>query len=85
MKNKHPYTMAVDAFAVGYLVKKIWRNKNNDELFKHKWMKVGFALKLDALVDEDLRKRPTLAKVVEILMGPLFNFPVPENYFRHTL
>ena len=77
--------MTANAFVVGYLAKTIWRNENNDEHFKHKSMKVGFALKLDALVDEDPKKRPTLAKVVKILMSLLFNCPIPENCFRHTL
>jgi hypothetical protein len=85
MKDMHPYTMESDAFAVGYLARMIWNNEDSTELFKHNKTKIAFGVKLDALVNEDPKKRPSLAKVVEDLMSSRYNFPIPERCFRRKL
>ena len=85
MKDMHPYMMESDAFAVGYLARMIWNNKDSAELLKHDMTKIAFGLKLDALVNEDPKKRPSLAKVVEDLMSSRYNFPILERCFRRKL
>ena len=82
MRTLHPYTMAAEAFAVGYLGRQIWNNEDSPELFKTEYTKVNFGLKLDALCNPDPRRRPTLAKLVEEFRSSKFNFPVPESCFR---
>jgi len=84
MKSQHPYTMEADAFSVGFLAKMIWDNEPNDDLFKSEYALVAFRNKLDCLVQEDPTKRPSLAKVVDLLSST-YNFPIPDSCFRYTL
>ena len=84
MKSMHLYTKETDAFSVGFLAK-IWKGKDCKDFFKDTSIAIAFSLKLDALVHEDPTKRPSLAKVVEGLMDPPYNFKVPDSCFRCTL
>ena len=42
-------------------------------------------MKLDGLVRPDPKERLSLAKVVEDLMGPPYNFKMPESCFRFSI
>ena len=85
MKRMHLYTKETDAFSVGFLAKMIWKGEDCKELFKDTSIAIALSLKLDALIHEDPTKRPSLARVVEDLMGPPYNFKVPDSCFRCTL
>jgi hypothetical protein len=85
MKRMHLYTKETDAFSVGFLAKMMWKGEDCKELFKDTSIAIAFSLKLDALIHEDPTKRPSLARVVEDLMGPPYNFKVPDSCFRCTL
>ena len=85
MTSMHPYTMESNLFLVGYLTRMIWNNEDSKELFRTKLAMIAFYNKLDALVQKDPRRRPSLARVVEDLMGFEYNFPVPDSCFRRTL
>ena len=85
MKRTHPYTRESDAFSVGFLAKMIWKGEDCKELFKDTMCAIAFSVKLDAFVNEDPTKRPSLARVVEVLLGPPYNFKVPDSCFRYTL
>ncbi len=82
MKRTHLCTRECDAFSVGFLAKMIWRGEDCKELFKDTMDLIGFSIKLDALVHEDPSKKPSLAKVIEDLMGLPYNFKVPDCCFR---
>ena len=77
MRKDHPHTLASDAYLVGWLAKRIFRDKTQHELFAHDAIKIGFSLKLDALLEIDPKRRPTLAKVVESLIALLIAFRSP--------
>ena len=85
MKRMHPFTRESDAFLVGFLAKMIWKGEESQGLFRDTFSAIAFAVKLDALIDEDPTKRPSLAKVVHDLMGPPYNFKVPDVCFRNTI
>lgn len=85
MKRLHPYTRESDAFSVGFLAKMIWKGEDSKELFKDTGDAMAFSVKLDALVREDPTKRASLATVVMDLMGPPYNFKVPDSCFRYTI
>jgi hypothetical protein len=85
MKRMHLYTKESDAYSVGFLVKMIWRGKDCKEFFKDTIGLISFSVKLDALIHEDPRKMPSLARVVEDLMGPPYNFKVRDCRFRYTI
>ena len=85
MKRMHPCTTLSDAFSVGHLAKKIWREEDCPELFKDSISKIVFSSKLDGLLNEDPTKRLSLAKVVNDLMSPPYNFQAPNGCFRYTL
>ena len=85
MKRTHPCTKEFDAFSVGFLAKMIWKGKDCKDLFKDTMCAIAFSTKLDALLHKDPTKRPSLASVVEDLLGPPYNFKVPDCCFRFTL
>ena len=85
MRKEHPHTLASDAYSVGWLAKQIFRDETQKDLFAHDAIKVGFSLKLDALLEKDPKRRPTLAKVVESLMALPYNFPISDKCFRTIL
>lgn len=85
MKREHPFTMKFDAFSVGVLASMIWNREESSELFKDSGDHMIFQVKLDGLIRPDPKERLSLAKVVEDLMGPPYNFKLPESCFRFSI
>jgi hypothetical protein len=85
MKRMHPCTTQSDAFSVGYLAKKIWKDEECPELFRDVTSMIAFSTKLNGLLNEDPAVRLSLARVVEDLMSPPYNFKAPTSCFRYTL
>ena len=85
MKRTHLCAKESDAFLVGFLAKMIWKGEDCKDLFNNTMCAIAFSTKLNALLHEDPTKRPSLARVVEDLLGPPYNFKVPDSCFRFTL
>jgi hypothetical protein len=67
------------------LAKKIWKDEECPELFRDVTSMIAFSTKLNGLLNEDPAVRLSLARVVEDLMSPPYNFKAPTSCFRYTL
>lgn len=81
-KKLHPFTKASDAYSVGVLANKIWRDERDDELLPHKEQHIAFQLKLLALREKDVRKRISIHQALAKLTSPPLEITLPLSCYR---
>jgi hypothetical protein len=74
VQKRHLYTKEVDAYLVGKMAQCIWHNKWDKDLFTKGVGTSIFLLKINALIHEDPKKRPSLASDLEIFIFHPHNF-----------
>jgi hypothetical protein len=85
VQRKHLYMKESDAYSVGKLALCIWNDKWEKTLFKMVQCGSIFFSKLNALRNEDLGKRPSLASVLDIFTSPLYKMDLPDCCFRYEI
>lgn len=85
MQREHLFSKEGDAYSVGRLATVIFKDEPDKDLFKIDYAKDFFTDKLKLLCQKDVKKRASLAWVVEQLMSPPYNFKPPEMCYRRKI
>jgi hypothetical protein len=85
VQRRHLYTKEADAYSVGKVAQLIWKDEWYKELFKSVVGASIFLYKLHQLQQEDPRKRPTLASILEIFTSAPHEMELPDCCFRYEI
>ena len=85
MQRKHLYSRAADAYSVGKVAQMMWKDEPAPDFLKDYMLQSKFHATLEDLTREDPKVRKSVNDVVTTLMGPPYNFPVPEECFRRDI
>ena len=83
-KKKHLYSMAADAYAVGWIAKKIWDEDWDKKYFAPSKTEqfMNLMVKLDSLQKEDVEDRASVSEVLDVLTKAPHHWSLPSCCFR---
>jgi hypothetical protein len=79
------YTKEADTYSVGKVAQCIWHEERDKDLFKGPVGASIFLSKLNTLIHEDPKKRPSLVSVLEIFTSDPHNFELLDCCFHYEI
>jgi hypothetical protein len=82
VQRRHLYTKEADAYLVGKMALCIWNDEWDKILFKTVGGASILLSKLKAITNNDPKKRPSLASVLDIFTSSFYKMELPDCCFR---